>query len=717
MRSNIIYIVLFLGIVACHEKKQVHEIVPYQPLLTSGFSAQRPNVSGYGTQVVTTSSPISYPVDVAWIDSHQGFIADWMGHVYLWNLHSGALELVVDASSKVANVVNGTSNGTEEGFYSLALHPSFMMNGFVFASYARIPASGLRVVRYTYDFNSKTIDLSSEVLVVDIPTDSAIHKAGALRFKMDGTLLISVGDGGPSGSDPNNVAQSPISLRGKILRLNVDALPYTIPSNNPFIGLGTAREEIYALGMRNAWKIWIDPLTDKVWAGDVGEGSYEELNIIESGKNYGWPIYEGSLPNKPGDIIFGTHQAPFYEYDRRGKVGSITGGFIYRGSIFPDLVGLYIFGDFVQSKVWGLIFDGQGEVMERIELTDVNGLASLHEGPDGEIYMLCFNDGYLRKLIKQDAELNKIPQKLSETGLFLNVQNMTLDPAFISYQVNSPLYSDGLDKSRWIALPSVESLTYDGFGGFYLPTGAILLKHFDATLVGGERSHIETRIFVQHEEGLQGYGYVWDSDQKDATLVEDSFIKEIDIEIKGVPVRTSWQFPDSKDCMRCHNAATPGILGFRLNQLDGIVYENQSGISQIDVMKQVKLFSNPEEIPANLTDRLMSIESSGPVELRARSYLDSNCSHCHRPGGPAPSMLNLQNWVTLAETNTINQEPFLGDHGIVGAKLISPGDKEKSLVWLRLAGMAGTPMPPMGVSHVDHQAVDLIGYWIDSMVP
>ena len=274
-------------------------------------------------------------------------------------------------------------SGGERGLLGLAFHPGFATNGRLFVDYTREPDGATVIAEYHAAAASpnRAEPLGRRLLTVDQPF--ANHNGGMLAFGPDGDLYIGLGDGG-SGGDPGNRAQNPAALLGKILRIDVDgARPYAIPLGNPFAN-GGGRPEIYALGLRNPWRFAFDRADGRLLAGDVGQNQVEEIDVIERGGNYGWPILEGPLCYRPKAGCDPTGLTPpvaHYRHDR-GRC-SVTGGYVYRGSALPGLVGTYLFGDFCSGEIFGL---RQGATSVLLD-TDLQ-IASFGEDGDGELYVV-----------------------------------------------------------------------------------------------------------------------------------------------------------------------------------------------------------------------------------------------------------------------------------------------------------------------------------------
>lgn len=302
------------------------------------------------------------------------------------------VQIFLDITGKLPD---GVPSYAEYGLLGLAFHPDFANNGSFFVNYVTTQG-GIKTHISKYQVSESdpdAADPASETILLEIDQILENHNAGMLTFGNDGYLYASLGDGGweyPNGEpDPGKTAQDLTKLLGSILRLDVDnpadGLAYGIPPDNPFAGNQQGyREEIFAYGFRNPWRFNIDHVTGKIWVGDVGLSSWEEVNIVESGKNYGWSQTEG-FDCRPGvncDVT--KYEPPVYAYEN-GVVGcSITGGAVYRGLSRPELTGKYIYADWCEGKIWSLEDNGDGSFTNTL-LTDEDfripsfGLDASHE--------------------------------------------------------------------------------------------------------------------------------------------------------------------------------------------------------------------------------------------------------------------------------------------------------------------------------------------------
>jgi len=316
------------------------------------------------------------------------FVLDQSGMIHVFKPGSTAGKLFLDLRPGTAPW--GKHN--EEGLLGLAFHPNYRANGQIFLTYFQDKDAPVEhLARFTVSpDDADRADPASEELVLAVKQPFWNHNGGSIAFGPDGYLYWGLGDGG-SRDDPYGNGQRLDTLLGKILRIDVDrrqdGRAYAIPADNPFVGRADARGEIFASGFRNPWQLAFDSATGKLWAADVGQEQWEEVNVVTKGGNYGWSVREGTRP-------FGNRTAaadfidPVWEYDHQiGK--SITGGFVYRGKAIPELVGAYLYGDFVSGRLWALKLDEATGKATNLAIP-WNGLPIFGFGSDadGEAYVL-----------------------------------------------------------------------------------------------------------------------------------------------------------------------------------------------------------------------------------------------------------------------------------------------------------------------------------------
>jgi glucose/arabinose dehydrogenase len=288
----------------------------------------------------------------------------------------------------------------EEGLLSLAFDPAYAANGVFYAYYSALEPRRTVLSRFRRNPGDPVrADPDSEEVILEQEQPYGNHKGGTILFGPDGFLYLSLGDGG-SANDPMNNGQDLSTLLGKIIRIDVargeGGRRYAIPPDNPFVGQAGARGEIWAWGLRNVWRMSFDRKTGELWAGDVGQNAWEEVDLIVRGGNFGWRIREGAHPFRD-QVPQGPLIDPVAEYPQRiGRevVGlSITGGFVYRGSRIPALAGAYVYGDYVTGRIWALRH-AEGRVLEQREIfapPPLIRIASFGEDAAGELYVCSFD--------------------------------------------------------------------------------------------------------------------------------------------------------------------------------------------------------------------------------------------------------------------------------------------------------------------------------------
>ncbi|TMB98798.1 MAG: glucose sorbosone dehydrogenase [Chloroflexi bacterium] len=287
--------------------------------------------------------------------------------------------------------------GGEQGLLSVAFSPDFAHDSRIYAYYTRGSPNPSVLARYQVFGGS--IDISSETVILTVPQPYANHNGGRIVFGPDCYLYLSLGDGG-SGGDPQNNGQSLNTFLGKILRINVTGqAAYTIPPDNPFIdGVGPNKDEIFAYGLRNPWRFSFDRLTGRLWAGDVGQSNWEEVDRVIRGGNYGWRCYEGfeAYNLSAGCPDQSQLQFPRVAYPNQNTDNqAVTGGYVYRGASMPELYGWYIYGDAYSGRIWAV--NTTDETSAPVQLVDTDRfISSFAETPDGEILLVTFNNAVYR---------------------------------------------------------------------------------------------------------------------------------------------------------------------------------------------------------------------------------------------------------------------------------------------------------------------------------
>ncbi len=294
------------------------------------------------------------------------------------------------------NIVSKVLFGGERGLLGLAFHPNYRTNRRFFVNYTRQTDGATVIAEYRASVSNPHVADTQEIVFLVIPQPFSNHNGGMIEFGQDGFLYIGMGDGG-SANDPGNRAQTVNdlvdALLGKMLRINVDipngAIPYSSPPDNPFFGATLGRDEIYAVGLRNPFRWSFDRLTGLLFAGDVGQGLREEIDIISKGGNYGWRVFEGTTctglgpaPCNPSNYV-----APIAEYDHTSGRCSIIGGYLYRGSVATLPAGTYVYGDFCTGEIFQL-FPPMSGGAQTLLLDTALSISSFGEDEAGEIYVV-----------------------------------------------------------------------------------------------------------------------------------------------------------------------------------------------------------------------------------------------------------------------------------------------------------------------------------------
>ena len=308
------------------------------------------------------------------------------GEVWRVPLGGGSPALYGDLSGLLIS-----SPGNEEGLLGLAFSPGFQSDGRVYVYYTA--GNPRRSVLSRFRVVSGSIDPGSETVILEVAQPFANHNGGQIAFGPDGYLYVALGDGG-AGGDPQGNGQDLSTLLGSILRLDVSGSGYAVPPDNPFVGTPGARGEIYAYGLRNPWRFSFDRASGDIWAADVGQNRWEEVDRIVAGGNYGWNVMEGFECFQPpsGCSVAGL-RLPRAAYPN-GVDCSVTGGFVYRGSSLPELDGWYVYGDFCSGHIWAV---NTADDSPPVLLAETGlPIASFGELPDGELLALTFANAVFR---------------------------------------------------------------------------------------------------------------------------------------------------------------------------------------------------------------------------------------------------------------------------------------------------------------------------------
>ncbi len=681
-------------------------------------------------------------------ETNRLFVLEKAGQIQvITNLAAPNLTLFLD----IQDQVNPMSEG---GLLGLAFHPGWKTNRlfFVFYTLNTTTAAGNgfheRIARFQIDPDNPNRALpDSEVPLITQFDQAGNHNGGDLHFGPEGLLYVSLGDEGGAGDQYHNSKFIDRDFFCAILRLDVDHRPgslppnphpaattnYAIPPDNPFIGAtefnglqidpDAVRTEFWAVGLRNPWRFSFDPLTGWLYCGDVGQGAWEEIDIIHGGGNYGWNYLEGTHPysgTPPAGISF---IPPILEYSHSGsstfRGNSVTGGVVYRGNRLSQLYGDYVFADYGSGNIWALHYDGTQTTRWR-RLTSGNGIVAFGTDPsNGDILIAEIDTGRIARLIYNTTSTGSpLPPTLSQTGAFSDLTSLTPHPGIVPYDVNVPAWADGAHSSRWFSVPDTNQfLTFNATGAWFFPTGTVWIQHFDLEITNDmpeSAKPIETRFLVRNADGVYGMSYRWTDDSSDAVLVPETGLEAAIPIFDGGVVRTQeWRFPSRSECLACHTASAGYALGFNALQLNrshlfGNVVTNQ-------ILGFYRMGFSQESITniANLK-RLANLDArSATVQDRVRSYLAVNCAQCHQPAGTARGYWDARFTTPLAQANIIDG-PLVDVQGDPSQRVVTPGIMETSMLLNRISRLGPGHMPPLATHMVNQPAIDLLTAWISS---
>ena len=671
---------------------------------------------------------------------------------------------------------------SDSGMTGIAFHPEFGQpgstnRGFVYVTYKWRPNPDLganadyayiRLSRFKVPDGQMAADPNSEMILMQQLDLQEWHDAGCVIFGLDGFLYFSVGDEGGS-SDQYNVTQILNQrLMSGIFRVDVDRNParshairrqpfhhpstpagwpesfttnYYVPNDNPFVNPdGSVLEEYYALGLRNPYRFSQDPVTGLIWIGDVGQDTREEVDVLTPGGNYQWAYREGIIagPKSKPDPLIGVESAPLWDYPHDGDDACVIGGYVYRGSQFAQfLAGKYIFVDNSSGRIRAITSDGDtlGSVVELAVIPSgwsEAGVSSCGLDGNGEIYFLKFGGqaaGAIFKLKIITTTVSEPPALLSQIGAFTNLANLTAAPGFHAYAVNTPFWSDGANKQRWMAVPNDgshdtpgERIVFSPTNEWQCPTGMVFMKHFELPVNDTNAAltrRLETRFLVMDANGgAYGITYKWRADGSDADLLFGGTNADYQITGAGGIIRTQrWSFPSREDCLVCHNANARNVLGVNTHQLNGNLFYPDTGVTdnQLRALGHIGIL-NSNFVESQLSGYLKSYavtNTSVSLELRARSYVAANCAQCHRPGG-ARAYFDARYSIPLGQQNIV-QGPVYSFINDTSDRVVVPDDALHSLLHNRANRVGQFQMPPLAKTLVDSNAMQVLADWINSL--
>ena len=734
------------------------------------FPALPPSEPPYGIAFpnIRFDSPLTFN---AISDQNKIVVGQRDGKIYWFDNDRNTLNknLLADLSNEVGVVWDG-------GFLGLAIHPDFGVSGsnYFYVFYTTEDSSssdypdfyttlgcdteeywGNFLVLERFEVNPVTLTLvnGSRKTLLKLRMYGTTHRGGGLQFGNDGFLYLTTGDQTARVKSQDIV----YNLDGGVLRLDVDkdsskshapirkiqdfgypeeasGLEYWIPNDNPFPSQnGSSFEEYYTIGHRNPHRMTKDKETGIFYIGEIGENTHEEINVLSKGKNYGWPVYEGDEPGPNCGIAMYNnmaHEPPLVSFPR-AAANAIIGGFVYRGTEIPSLYGKYICADYGSGEeIWSVdIQTGNYTLLGNFTPADI---ISFGEDMNGNMYLLKQGENVnLYTLLPSTISYDSFPQKLSETGVFQDLQTLSVSEGLIPYDLIDPSWSDGALKKRWMAIPndgshntSSEKIRFSEDGDWDFPIGTVLIEHFDLPIDDANRAltkKIETRFSIKGQDGKFYFiTYNWNDQQTDAILQTNAADEQVAITTQSGGTRyQNWHYPSNTECIACHNTVSKGSLGPRTRYLNSDFTYNKTNITANQLVTLSHLGILDRTITDTDTPNFLTYKSiydtNATIDDKARSYLDLNCGYCHRPGTGNRAEFDLRLLNNLNETRLLTAGT-LTPLGIEGEKIIVPGDAEKSILYHRINSIEPSiMMPPMAKGLIDDDAVALIHEWIGQL--
>ena len=614
-----------------------------------------------------------------------------------------------------------------------------------------------RLSRYTW--NGSAFD-SPQILINQFDTIKG-HEGGGMCFGADGFLYLAFGDeGNESSAAEADTQKLDDRARSGVWRIDVDmqggaishpirrqpagpgsfTANYYIPSNNPWVVApeiveSPVLEEFYAVGLREPHRMSFDEETGLFWIGDVGASAREEIDVIDApGLNFEWGYKEGTNPGftNPPAVPIGTDRGPVHDYEH-GVGNCVIGGYVYRGTAIPELVGKYLYGDNGSQILYAIDYDPLTQEKLSVEQFGQGRAAGIWEGISsfgidsaGEPMLLQLGAG-----VEGGAMISRVkpagpptegtwtyPELLSETGIFTDLATLTPVPSMIPFEVNMPLWSAGMEKKRWVMIPNdgvadspEEQISFSQSGNWQFPVGTVFVKHFARPDNGVP---LETRLLVHGTDGWGGVTYKWRPDGLEADLLEEGGEELLTVGLDTF----EYLYPSRTQCNQCHTPVSGPVLGFRTRQLNrDYNYPGGSTANQIESLSVAGFI--PENVTvAQLESVLTSASKDDPSvsdENWVRSYFDSNCSHCHQPSGSSRAFFDAR-LTTPLSSQSIVCGPVIDGLEAPSPAVIKPGSIENSVLIQRMNTIDECcSMPPLAKGIVDDEAVVRVADWILGM--
>jgi glucose/arabinose dehydrogenase/mono/diheme cytochrome c family protein len=597
----------------------------------------------------------------------------------------------------------------ERGLVGITHDPDFPQSPYLYLVYvAKYPFTHHVVSRFTLEGNR--VDLSSERILLKGDDQSKIagrvpagHQGGPIRYGPDGKLYIAIGE-----HLNGQASQSLTTFQGKILRINPDG---SIPENNPFYRQTYGKyRAIYVLGIRNPWGMDFMPGTTRLFESDVGQTTFEEINEIFAGHNYGWP-------NAEGFSELGEYTNPIHAYST--TVGRCIGGgaFYPIEGNFPGVwKGKYFFVDWAANWVKAIDVDQPDQAIDFAKDLDSPVWNEVH--PDGSLWVLNRgtiwrdgnkfeeNSGSLIRLRyvgegKGGSKEEPFPELLSQTGIFENLSGVTPTREFIAFEMNAPVWRSGVKLRNWMKIPRDKTIRLSKQEDWIFPEGSVLVQHFDSVA----EDSFETHVYWSRGDGkFRAAAYKWMKAGHDAELIKTASIGPL----PGAEMM-DWFSPGPERILDPRLALIGFVPQFNTRQLN-------RGNQLRDWSKRGLLDQKISAKDLKTLPRLASLENeSTDIDLKVRSYLDANCAVCHQPGGPSRGNFDARFITPLGDQRIVNGELIAGDMGIAGARVVILGDPGRSILLQRLTSRDALKMPPVAVHGETSPLVPYLEEWIREM--
>ena len=714
---------LMIGMASASLSGQESQPARLIPWTTSRVNGSPDPPLPYKTERVFAGVELTNPTNITWLPSANKWIANHAGSKIVMfdnDPENAVAEPLLDLTD-----VFGKPVGTG---YTIKFHPDLENQPWCFVVFTqRGVDKGHHLARLTVvDPTVPKVDPDSLEVMATWKSDG--HVGSSMQFGPDGMLYVSVGDGQPPyPPDGDGTGQDNSDLRASILRIDVNDPPpgktYRIPPDNPFVNQSNVRGEIWAFGFRNPWKIAFSPRTGDLLAADVGWEMREIIHRVDRGRIHGWSIMEGTQPVKQDQQPAIPITPPLFEHTHLDS-RSISGGHFWQSDRLPELKDAYLYGDWMTGKVWALRSEGD-RVLWQKELVDTpHRVISFMLDPSGDVLIVGY-DGTILRLHPnvQTEQQQPFPKRLSETGLFANVADQKAAVGVEEYQISAHHWADGTHSRQWIGLPGDAQLklfkradwkTGQTAGRFEFPTDTVVAKTVSYFAKQGdavEEQHLETQVLHKYGDEWRAYNYVWNEDQTDAILQADEAVERslnlVDPTSPGGVRKQTWRHASRSECLLCHIWAAGTVHAFWPEQLNiSILGENQ-----LDRFRKLGFFSESVAAPTPLA---APHDQAAPLEARARSYLQMNCSTCHRKQGGGTANFNFNITNSLEDNNFVDEVPAQGKFGLPDARVFRSGAPYQSVMLYRMLKSGRGHMPQFGSNVIDRAGVQLIHDWIAS---